>query len=164
MYPIVLLVIAIILAVLHLSLSKKRVTFKRTIEVLLAYIIPLNIGVATLLGFIGHAFFGVEIAKLIGWPPNNPFQFEVAIGNLAMSVAAFLCIWQRRGFWLATTIFSGVFFLGAAFGHVVQMRQGNYSPYNSGPFLYVGDILIPIIYLILALIYSYQNNFFRKYP
>jgi len=162
MYLVVLFVIAILCATVHLFVSKKKVSFKRIIEILLAYIIPFSIGIASLLGFIFHAFFGPETAARIGWPPNNPFQFEVAIGNLAMSVAGFLAIWQRRGFWMATTIFSGVFSLGAAYGHIVQMLGGNHAPYNSGVFLYLGDIVIPIIYLVLTGIYTYQNKFFRN--
>ncbi|MCH9626016.1 MAG: hypothetical protein S4CHLAM123_12050 [Chlamydiales bacterium] len=162
MYPIILFVIAAFAILIHFYLSKNK-TFARLVELSLAYIIPLNIGVGTLIGFIAHAFYGPEIAAKIGWPAHNPFQFEVAIGNLAMSVAGFMCIWQKKGFWLATTIFSGIFFLGAAFGHIVQMVvHENYSPYNSGPFLYIGDIAIPLLYLTLALIYSGQNHFFKK--
>lgn len=163
MYPLILFIIAIILATIHLIISNKKCTFKRIIEMLLAYIIPINIGIATLLGFIAHAFYGPETAAKIGWPPNNPFQFEVAIGNLSMSVAAFFCIWQRKGFWMATTIFSGIFFLGAAYGHLVQMiAYRDHSPYNTGIFLYIGDIAIPLFYLLLTLIYSAQNKFFKK--
>jgi len=158
----ILFVIALCLAIGHLFLTKQPKTAKRTVELLLAYIIPLNIGVATLIGFVGHAFYGPEVAKLIGWPAGNPFQFEVAIGNLAMSVAGFLSIWQRKGFWLATTVFSGVYFLGAAYGHFVQMAQGDTSPYNTGLFLYVGDIVIPMVYLILTGIYAYQNKWFGR--
>jgi len=162
MYPLILFIIAILAAYTHLIISKKKCTFRRIIEILLAYIIPLNIGVATLIGFIGHAFFGPMIAAKIGWPAHNPFQFEVAIGNLSMSVAGFLAIWQRKGFWLATVLLSGVFFLGAAYGHFVQMARGDLSPYNTGIFLYVGDVAIPLIYLALTLIYSIQNKFFRS--
>ncbi|MFZ0565927.1 MAG: DUF6790 family protein [Chlamydiales bacterium] len=163
MYPLALFIIAVLAACIHFFISKKK-TFARFIELSLAYMIPLNIGVATLIGFISHAFFGPETAEQIGWPAHNPFQFEVAVGNLAMSAAGFLCIWQKKGFWLATTIFSGIFFLGAAVGHIVQMVvHGNYSPYNSGPFLYIGDIAIPLVYLTLALIYSAQNRFFKSF-
>ncbi len=161
MYPTLLFVIALFGALIHFWVSKKR-SFQRLVELLLAYIIPISIGVGTLLGFIAHAFYGPEIAAQIGWPPNNPFQFEVAIANLAVAICAFLCIWQRRGFWLATTIFAGVYFLGAAYGHIIQMVvHHDYSPYNTGVFLYIGDILIPAIYLTLMGIYTLQHRFFR---
>ncbi len=162
MYPLVLFIIALIASSLHLAFSKKTATFKRIVEILLAYIIPLNIGVATLIGFVAHAFYGPEIAAQIGWPAHNPFQFEVAIGNLAISVAGFVSIWQRKGFWMATTLFSGIYFLGAAYGHFVQMARGDMSPYNTGIFLYVGDVAIPLIYLGLTLIYCINNKFFRS--
>lgn len=162
MYPLVLFIIALIASSLHLVFSKKTATFKRIVEILLAYIIPLNIGVATLIGFVAHAFYGPEIAAQIGWPAHNPFQFEVAIGNLAISVAGFVSIWQRKGFWMATSLFSGIYFLGAAYGHFVQMARGDMSPYNTGIFLYVGDVAIPLIYLGLTLIYCINNKFFRS--
>lgn len=163
MYPLILFIIAIIAAFITLAYSKKEATFKRTVEILLAYIIPLNIGVATTIGFIGHMFYGPEIAAKIGWPAHNPFQVEIAMGNLAMAVTGFVCIWQRRAFWMATVIFAGIFFLGAAYVHIVQMVvHGNYSPYNSGIFLWIGDVAIPAIYLGLTLIYCIQNRFFIK--
>ena len=162
MYPSLLFLSAVIFAAIHLFTSKRKNSFKRIVEVLLAYIIPFNIGVATLIGFISHAVFGPQTAAMIGWPAHNPFQFEVAIGNLALSVSAFFCIWQRRGFWMATTLISGIFFLGAAYGHLVQkFVHGNNSPYNSGMFLYIGDIAIPLIYLTLMWIYCKQNKFFK---
>lgn len=155
MYPLLLFIIALIGSSFHIWKTKR---FDKTVEILLSWILPLNIGVACLIGFIAHAFFGPQTAAQIGWPAHNPFQFEVAVGNLAMSVSGFLCMWQRRGFWLATALFSAIFFLGAAFGHIVQMiEHHNYSPYNSGIFLYIGDIVIPLIYSVLALIYSKQN-------
>lgn len=164
MYPLFLFVIAIIAASIHLAFSKQKNTFKRIIEILLAYIIPLNIGTVCLIGFIAHVFFGPQVAALIGWPAHNPFQFEVGIANLSLSVAGFLCIWQRRGFWIATVLISGIFFLGAAYGHLVQMIvHNNYSPYNAGIFLYIGDIAIPSVYLILTLIYCIQNKWFREH-
>ncbi len=160
MYPLILFIIAILASTLHLLLSKKKTTFRRIVEIALLYIIPLTIGVGALIAFVGHVFFGPMVAAQIGWPAHNPFQFEVGIGNLAMSVAGFFCIWQRRGFWMATTLFSGVFLLGAAYGHLVQIAGGDTSPLNTGIFLYVGDVGIPLIYLGLTLIYCIQNRFF----
>lgn len=161
MYPLALFIIAVVAALIHFIVGHGK-TFTRAVELLLAYIIPLNIGIGGTIGFIGHIFYGPEIAKEIGWPPNNPFQFEVGIGNLSFAIAGLLCIWQRKGFWMATTIFAGIFFLGAAYGHLVQLAKGDTSPYNTGAFLYIGDIAIPIIYLILTFIYASHHKFFKN--
>jgi hypothetical protein len=37
---------------------------------------------------------------MIGWPPGNPFQFEVGVHDGAWGVLGFLCIWIGGLFWL----------------------------------------------------------------
>lgn len=163
MIPVILFIISIIAAVIHVAISKKPRTFARWVEVLLAYILPITIGVNALIAAIAHTFYGPEIAALIGWPPHNPFQFEVAMANLSLAVAGFFSIWQRKAFWFATILVSTTLLWGAAGGHIYQMIvNNNHSPYNSGPFLYLGDMAIPLVYFILGWIYAAQNRFFKE--
>lgn len=163
MYPIILSILAFMGASLHLFFSQKRVTKERAVELLLSYILPLNIGVTCLIGFTAHLFFGPQTAALIGWPPHNPFQAEVAMGNLGMAITGILCIWWRKGFWLATILFAAVFFLGAAGVHLVEVARGNTAPYNSGLFLYVGDIALPLLTLFLGFLYARYNKLFKAF-
>jgi hypothetical protein len=96
-----------------------------------------------------------EIARKIGWQPGSPFQFEVAVADLAWGVCGVLCIWLRRGFWVATGIGNSVFLLGCAFGHIRQIvQEGNTAIYNAGPVLWIGDIGVPLTLLILLFIYA----------
>ena len=115
---------------------------------LMATLIPIG----GLMAFLGHSFKAQEIALKIGWQPS-PFQFEVAVADLAFGVLGILCIWQRRGFWTATGIGYAVFLLGCGFGHLQDMaRHGNLAPYNVGPVLWVNDLAIPVVILVLLLV------------
>ena len=96
---------------LHLWLGSREVSARRVAEVLLLYLLVIFVGVGGLMGFLGHTFKARDIALKIGWQPS-PFQFEVAVANLAFGVLGILCIWQRRGFRTATGIGYAIFLLG----------------------------------------------------
>ena len=135
---------------LHLTLSKQPRTRARRVELLLLYLLVINIGLGGLLAWYGHTFMADEIARRIGWQPGSPFQFEVALANLSWGVCGVLCIWLRQGFWTATGIGSAVFLLGCVFGHIRDIVQhGNVAIYNAGPVLWIGDLAVPIAILVL---------------
>jgi hypothetical protein len=134
---------------LHLWLGKRPVSLMRVAEVLLLYLLVIFVGVGGLMGFLGHTFKAQEIALKIGWQPG-PFQFEVAVANLAFGVLGIMCIWQRRGFRTATGIGYSIFLLGCAYGHFRDMAlHGNFSPYNVGAVLWLNDLAVPVVILIL---------------
>jgi hypothetical protein len=154
MYPVVLLIGALAVASLNLAFDKATRTAKRMAELYLFYLLLICVGLGGLLGFLGHVFRANAVAGGIGWPAENPFQFEVGVANLAFGVLGILCTWYRRNFWLATGLGSSIFLLGAACGHIREIIvHHNYSPYNAGAVLYVGDILVPILILVLLAIY-----------
>jgi hypothetical protein len=137
---------------LHLWLGKQPVSASRVTEVVLLYLLVVFAGVGGLVGFLGHTFKAQEIAVQIGWQPS-PFQFEVAVANLAFGVLGILCIWRRRGFQTATGIGVAVFLLGCAYGHLKDMIvQGNFAPYNVGAVLWINDVGVPIAILLLLLL------------
>jgi hypothetical protein len=134
---------------LHLWLGKRPVTGARVMEVLLLYLLVIFAGVGGLLGFLGHIFKAQEIALKIGWQPS-PFQFEVAMANLAFGVLGILCSWHPGGFRTATGIGYAIFLLGCAFGHFREMiLKGNVAPYNVGPVLWINDLAVPLAILIV---------------
>lgn len=94
----------------------------------------------------------LSLSKLAGQLAAR-FQFEIGIANLAVGIAGVLCVWFGAGFKLATVLINSIFLFGAAYGHFVQLAKGDTSPYNTGVFLYFGDIIIPAIILILMLVY-----------
>jgi hypothetical protein len=114
---------------LHLWLGKRPVSAKRVAEVLLLYLLVIFVGLGGLMGFLGHTFKAREIALKIGWQPS-PFQFEVAVANLAFGV------------WASCASGSGdsgrppasgvlVFLLGCGYGHLRDMKHGNFTRITS---------------------------------
>ncbi len=143
---------------LHLWLSKRPLTGAKVVEILLFYLLVIFVGVGGLVGFLGHTYKAREISVKIGWQPS-PFQFEVAVANLAFGALGLLCLRQRGGFWTATGIGSAVFLLGCAFGHLREMIiRGDFAPYNVGPVLWVNDLAIPLTILILLWLRQHLNR------
>jgi hypothetical protein len=152
MYPLIFLSITLTVAAIHLLLrkSKKRINPKRIIEVILSYFLFINIGCVGIFCFTGHAFLADKVATSIGWPTGSPFQFEVAVANLAFGALGILCMWIRGNFWWATALGSAIFSFGAASGHIRDMiLKQNFAIYNVGPVLFVNGILVPIVILTL---------------
>lgn len=150
MIPLVLFCIAIVFTCIHEAIKHKETSF---IEIFLSYLIFFNIGIMGLIAFTGHIFKPTEIANLIGWPPGNPFQFEVGAANLAFGVIGVLGIYFRGFFWLATVLSSSIFLLTDFIIHMIQYKLGNTAPYNSGIFVWFGDLVIPVLALILLAAY-----------
>jgi hypothetical protein len=150
MISLVLFGFAIVFTLIHISMKHKELSVA---EILLSYILFFNIGLMSLIAFSGHIFNPNEIAKLIGWAPGNPFQFEVGVADLAFGVLGVLAIYYRGLFWLATVIGSSIFLLGDFITHVIQYTQGNSAPYNIGIFVWVADLFIPLLSIFLLILY-----------
>ena len=140
-------------AAVQLLVGRKPLGARRVVETFLQWSLLVNVGIAGLLGFYAHAFHAATTAELIGWAPGSPFQFEVAVANLAFGVLGVLCLRFRGGFWAATIVGFAVFLEGAAYGHIrdIILNQ-NYAPGNAGIILY-WDLLVPVAQLILLLAY-----------
>jgi len=131
-------------ALLHLALSRQPRSPAGVLEVFLLWALIVT-GLQGVFAFYGHVFNGPAVARSIGWPPGNPFQFEVGVANLGLGVLGLMCIWRRGHFWLATIIMASVFYWGAAYGHIDQIiRFQNYAPNNASAVLY-SDLLAPVI-------------------
>jgi hypothetical protein len=114
----------------------------------------MNVGVASVLTFMGDAFFADKMATSLGWPAGNPFQSLVAVANLSVGVLGILCYWVRGNFWVATVIAFSVWWLGAGTVHIRDMVvSANYAPNNSGVTVYM-DILVPVVLVALLTFYS----------
>lgn len=155
MFSIIFLILILLGASIHLFISRKPKTANRIISVLLLYLLVINVGVGGLFAFMGHAFRADQVAQSIGWASGSPFQFEIAVSNLAFGILGILCIWIRGNFWVATGIGSAIFGLGAAYGHIRDIIiSQNFAINNAGPILWIGDILMPT--LILGLLVAYR--------
>jgi len=150
--------LTIIAAILQLFLSKKPKTKNRIIEVFLAWILVIIVGIGSIWAFIGHVFLASTIAATIGWPAGNPFQTEVGVANLSYGILGILCWKFRDNFWVATVIAISVFYLGAAYIHIMNIMQtGNMAPGNAGFALYI-DIIIPIVLIVLLVAYKLSSK------
>lgn len=144
-------ILALFGACLHLYFDKTPRTRCRVVEIFLVYALVFLAGLAGLWAFIGHTFAADQVATKIGWPTGNPFQYEVAATNLSYAILGLLAIRYRGLFPVAAGIGYSVFLLGAACVHIREMRlHGNLAELNSGAFLVVQDILVPIVILSLA--------------
>ncbi len=152
--------LSVVLPLLHLALTRGPRTMDRVVRLLLLYALVLDVGViGFVFGFIPHVFFANEAAKMIGWPPGSPFQFEVGVHDGAWGVLGFLCIWIGGLFWLATGLGWSLFMLGATYGHIHQMvEKGNYAPYN---FLTIFSDGFVAVWLLLLLYLYYRCGGFR---
>jgi len=142
--------VAMLGAAIHLWRHPADRSRGRAIEVVLVWWVVVTIGVAGIVGGLFHLFDGAEIAREIGFTRGDGgFQTEVGFGDLALGVAAVLCVWIRDRYLLAILIVAAISLWGDAFGHIHQeVVNDNHDPDNTGPVLY-SDILVPLIGLAL---------------
>lgn len=122
----------------------------RAIEVALVWWVVVTIGVAGIVGAGFHLFDGPGIAREIGFTRGDGgFQTEVGFGDLALGVAAVLCVWFRDRYLLAVIVVASISLWGDAYGHIHQeVVNDNHDPDNTGPVLYA-DILFPLVAIVL---------------
>ena len=148
--------VALIGVAIHLWRHKDERGTAAVSRVLLMYWLGIAIGIGSIFGAAFHVFDAKEIAEQIGfdkgWSPEGAgaFQFENAMGDLAIGAAALLCFWIRDPkFWLAVIIIATIQFWGDAYGHIHQMIEyDNHEPDNTGAILWL-DILNPVILIVL---------------
>ncbi|MCB0862017.1 MAG: hypothetical protein KDB66_02260 [Solirubrobacterales bacterium] len=149
------ILVALIGAGIHLARHKDQRGTAEVSRVLLMYWLALAIGLGSIFGAAFHVFDAKETAEQIGFVPWNAtgtgaFQFENAMGDLAIGVAGLLCLWIRDAkFWLAVIIIATIQFWGDAYGHIHQMvKYDNHDPDNTGFVLWL-DIINPAILIVL---------------
>jgi hypothetical protein len=122
----------------------------QAIEIVLLWWIVVTIGVGGIVGGLFHLLDGPDVAREIGFTRGDGgFQTEVGFGDLALGLAAVLCIWIRDRYWLAILLIAAVSLWGDAYGHIHQeVVNDNHDPDNTGPVLYA-DIAFPLIGLLL---------------
>lgn len=138
----------------HVALMRQPRNGTNVLGIVLLYIFVFIVALSGFFAFLGHTFRADEVAQQIGWPPGSPFQFEVAVTNLAFGVLGLLAIWFRGNFWLATAIGYAVFMMGAGIGHVRQLIVAdNQAPLNAGAMILTADLAVPLILLVLVVIH-----------
>ncbi len=108
------------------------------------------VGLGGLLGAGYHLFDGPATAEEIGYTRGNGgFQYENAMGDLAIAVAGLLAARLRGHFWLALLVILSIQFLGDAGGHLYfWLDEGDIEPYNVGVPLAM-DFIVPVVTAVL---------------
>ncbi|NGX27386.1 MAG: hypothetical protein K940chlam6_01320 [Chlamydiae bacterium] len=141
--PVVFLILGLVVFFLHWGFQRKYP--KKTLELLLGYLMLFTFGFNGVANFLGHVFYSDRIAALIGWVAGSPFQFEVGIANLAFGILAILSFWLRKSFLFAALLGNTIWLWGDAIGHVRNMIEtGNFAAGNSGVYFFA-DVFIPIL-------------------
>jgi len=156
MHVVFLFVLWLILSIIQIVLSGSDI-----VETLLMDGLIIMVGLGGLYSFIGHTVFSDRVAQSIGWPQGNPFQYEVAMANLALGVLGIVSFWIHYYFWIATVIAFSVFMLGAAAIHIREMRKSkNFNQGNAGP-VFFADIGMPLILITLLVIYIFRSPIYQ---
>jgi len=119
---------------------------ERALGVVLGWWIVVTLGISGIIGALFHLLDGPGVAKEIGFTRGDGgFQTEVGFGDLALGVAAVMCIWIRDRYWLAILVVASISLWGDAYGHVHQAAvNDNHDVDNTGPILYT-DIFFPLV-------------------
>jgi hypothetical protein len=120
--------------------------------VLLTWIVVGFYGFATLGAGLQHIVRPDRIAAYIGWAPGSGFQLELGWAEVGLGIAGIAGLWLPPVYLVGPAVVGSVLFLGAALVHARDIaKQGNLSPGNAGPVLYV-DILVPVLTVACLLV------------
>jgi hypothetical protein len=147
-------VLAVVGATVHHRRDKQPRNRARTLEIYLLWWLAVVLGIGNIVGGLFHVFDGAQIAKEIGFTRGDGgFQFENAMGDIAIGTIAFLGIWFRGNWWPAALLAISISWWGDAYGHIHQaVVNNNHDVDNTGPVLY-SDIFAPLIGLALYVLF-----------
>lgn len=150
-FGISMMILALLIALASVAIQREKMDKLAAIDTFIAYMLLLGLGLPSIQAFIMHTFFPSFTAEFIGWQ-TSPFQFEVAVADLAFGVGGILAWRANFGYRVAVMLMSSIFLLGCAVGHIKQMLiANNFAPGNAGsPLVY--DILLPVILILLWLL------------
>ncbi|MCH9730005.1 MAG: hypothetical protein K0U84_10090 [Actinomycetia bacterium] len=143
-------VVAVLIALVGGFVQARRHRDRLAVDVHMVWWMVWVVGVASIVGAGFHIFDGANVAEMIGYTRGNGgFQWENAMGDLAIGVVGIMAYWFRGNFWLATIVVLTVQYLGDAAGHIYYwVVENNTRPYNIGLPLWT-DIMLPIVIWIL---------------
>lgn len=125
--PIFMLTLTLVAILIYITLQKQR-TPKKIVEIIFMYLLVIAVGARALVAGFMHIFNGPVTAKMIGWPPGSPFQYEVGVADMAFGLICMLCLFVRGSFWLATILTNGFFLFGCMIGHIRSIIEaGNFA-------------------------------------
>lgn len=145
-FSFVMLLIALVFVLFH-KLCFRHVPESEIVYRWVAFFV---LGLTGIFTFVMHAYFPEFTARSIGWV-STPFQFEVAVADLALGILGILSFNASFGFRLATVIAATIMLWGDAIGHISQMiLNTDFAMGNAGSWFWM-DVALPFILLICIL-------------
>lgn len=138
--------IAVVGAAISIGRQRRRGAPTLAVDTALVWWLVVAVGLAGVVGALFHLFDGREIAEQIGYTRGDGgFQYENAMGDMAIGVAAILGRWFRGYYWLAVLVVLTIQYLGDAGGHIYfWLADDNTKPDNVGIPLWF-DFIVPIV-------------------
>jgi len=119
-------------------------------EIVYRWMALFALGFTSIYAFAMHAYFPQKAAAAVGWI-STPFEFEVAVANLAIGIIGIVSFGATMGFRIATVIAAMIWMWGDAAGHIAQMAiNHNFTTGNAGSWFWM-DVILPFILLISML-------------
>jgi vacuolar-type H+-ATPase subunit I/STV1 len=152
-------VVAVVIALVGGFVQSRRHKDRLAVDVHLVWWMVWVVGIASVAGAAFHIFDGPQVAEMIGYTRGDGgFQWENAMGDLAIGVVGIMAYWFRGHFWLATIVVLTIQYLGDAAGHLYfWIVENNTKPYNIGIPLWT-DILLPIVMWVLYVVSRRANG------
>jgi len=147
---IIVIVVALVVATIHLYVSKQPRTARRKLDLYLLYTLVVGVGAGGLFGAMGHLFAPDRVAEQLGWATGSPFQTEVGLFDLAFGVLGICCIWIRGQWWYAVTVGWTVFAVGAGINHLLLTGEAQGGALNAGSVL--PDLIVPALLIVLLVV------------
>lgn len=118
-------------------------------EIIYRWTVLFAVGFTGIYAFIMHGFYPEIASSTIGWA-TSPFEYEVAVANLAFGVMGILSFNASYQFRLAAVIGITCWLWGDATGHLYQLiKFNNYTIGNAGSWFWM-DMFVP--FLLIACI------------
>ncbi|MGZ8801578.1 MAG: DUF6790 family protein [Mycobacterium sp.] len=152
-------IIAVVIALIGGFVQSRRHKDRAAVDVHMVWWMVWVVGIASVAGAAFHIFDGENVAEMIGYTRGDGgFQWENAMGDLAIGVVGIMAYWFRGHFWLATIVVLTIQYVGDAAGHIYfWVVENNTRPYNIGIPLWT-DILLPIVMWILYILSRRANG------
>lgn len=143
-FSLAMFLLATLFILLHTAVRFRHVAFY---EIVYRWMALFALGFTGIYTFVMHAFYAEYTAATIGWAVS-PFQYEVAMADLALGLLGVFSFRASYGFRLATVIAAMTMLWGDASGHIYQMIVNNDFELGNAGTWFCLDIVIPLILLI----------------
>lgn len=138
-------VMAALFIVIHNMIMRGRMS---QFEIVYRWLALFPLGLGGIYTFVMHVFYPEISSAIIGWAPS-PFQYEAGIADLSFGVLAVLSFNASFSFRLAAVIGNVIWLFGDSIQHIYLMfSQGNYNVGNAGSWLWLDDIILPLLMII----------------